>query len=92
MCTFGSRLRDRDPPERYVSREAYLNYLAQHPNDDARFFFPIAEGDWHDQEDCELVSQDARSIQLRERRQRKTYANYSNFSVRSFTAICGPGL
>ena len=30
-----SRQRDRDPPERYVSREAYLNYLAQHPNDDS---------------------------------------------------------
>jgi hypothetical protein len=66
VCTFGSRLRDRDPTERYVSRGAYLNYLAQHPNDDSRFFSPIAEGDWQDQESFELVSQDARSIQLRD--------------------------
>ena len=66
VCTFGSRLRDRNPPERYASREAYLNYLAQHPNDDSRLFFPIAEGDWQDEEFFDIVSLDARSIQLRE--------------------------
>jgi hypothetical protein len=67
VTTFGSRLRDRDPVARYVSRAAYLNYLAGHPNDDSRFFHPIAEGEWQDPESDELVSQDAGEVVLRDR-------------------------
>ena len=70
ILTFGSRLRDRDPPERYVSYDAYRNYLEQHPNDDSRYFHPIAEGDWQDPDDAELVSAGADAIMLRGERVR----------------------
>lgn len=66
VCTFGSRLRDRDSSEQYVSRAAYENYLAQHPNDDSRFFFPIAEGEWQDPELDEFVSANATEVLLRD--------------------------
>ena len=65
VCTFASRLRDRDSPEQYASREAYENYLAQHPNDDSRYFFPIAEGEWQDPEIDEFVSSNASEVLLR---------------------------
>jgi hypothetical protein len=64
VCTFGRRLRDRDPSEKYVSREAYSNYLTQHPNDDSRFFHPIAAGAWQDPESDEIVSAGAREVLL----------------------------
>src|SRR3954471_9504522 len=48
--TFGSRLRDRNRPENYVTREAYENYLARRPHDELRSFSPIAEGPWQDAE------------------------------------------
>lgn len=67
VCTFGSRLRDRDPLENYVSREAHSNYLAQHPNDDSRFFYPITAGAWQDPESDEIVSAGAREVLLRDR-------------------------
>lgn len=62
---FGSRLHDRNPPEQYVSREAYDGYLASHPHDDARFFDPVAPGDWQDPEDAELVAEHATSVTVR---------------------------
>ncbi len=66
VCTFGSRLRNRNPPESYVSREAYENYLSQHPNDDSRFFYPIAEGDWQSPDSSEFVSAHAEGLLLRD--------------------------
>jgi hypothetical protein len=66
VCTFGSRLRDRDPPEKYVSRDAYENYLSQHPNDDSRFFYPIAGGAWQDPDSDEFVSADCDELVLRD--------------------------
>ncbi len=42
--TFASRLKDRNPPENYVNRQAYENYLAGNPHNDSRFLFPVAEG------------------------------------------------
>lgn len=65
VCTFASRLRDRDSPEHYASRDAYENYLAQHPNDDSRYFFPIEEGEWQDPESDEFVSSNAREVLVR---------------------------
>jgi hypothetical protein len=63
--TFASRLRDRDPPEQYVSREAYENYLTNNPHNDSRFVFPIDEGTWQDSEDGELVAEDASEVVVR---------------------------
>lgn len=62
--TFASRLRDRDPPERYVTRAAYENYLANHPHDDLRSVYPLGQIDW---EDAECVTDGAREVRLRGR-------------------------
>jgi hypothetical protein len=63
--TFASRLHDRNPPERYVSREAYDNYLANNPHNESRFVYPIDEGNWQDPEDGELVAEDANEVVVR---------------------------
>lgn len=65
--TFSSRLDRRDPPENYVSREAYENYLAQNPYNEYRTIYPIEEGDWQDPEDGELVCEQPAEILLRRR-------------------------
>ena len=81
-CTFGSRLRDRNPPESYVSREAYENYLTHHPNDDSRFFYPIAEGDWQSPDSGELVSAHAEGLLLRDQHVRIPPADeFSQFEI-----------
>jgi hypothetical protein len=58
VSTFASTLTNRDAPEKYATREAYEQYLRNHANNEARFFFPIEEGDWQDPDDGELVSDD----------------------------------
>ena len=63
--TFASRLHDRDAPERYRTREAYENYLVNYPSNESRFVHPIAEGQWQDPEDQELVALDAHEIMVR---------------------------
>ena len=63
--TFASRLRDRDPPERYVDQEAYERYLAKNPNNEVRSVFPVHEGRWQEIGNEELVDEAAREIVLR---------------------------
>lgn len=53
--TFASRLHNRNTEANYVSREAYENYLARHPNNESRFVYPIEEGEWQDPENLEWV-------------------------------------
>ncbi|MFZ1138757.1 MAG: hypothetical protein WAN76_06250 [Candidatus Sulfotelmatobacter sp.] len=43
--TFASSLYNRDAPEKYVNREAHDRYLANNPNNDSRFVYPIDAGD-----------------------------------------------
>jgi hypothetical protein len=63
--TFAGRLHDRDAPDRYRSREAYENYLANNPNNESRFAYPVAEGLWQDPDDQELIAADAHEITVR---------------------------
>jgi len=63
--TFASRLHARDTRDQYVSAEAYENYLANNPNNDSRFVFPMAEGAWQDAETSELVAEDAHEVVVR---------------------------
>lgn len=63
--TFASRLRDRDPPERYVNREAYERYLGANPHNDSRSVFPVNEGPWQDVENGEFLAEDAREVVVR---------------------------
>lgn len=66
IYTFASRLHDRDTPGAYKDREAYERYLAQNPNNDSRFTFPIGEGDWQDPQDIEFVADGAKDLPLRD--------------------------
>jgi hypothetical protein len=68
VYTFGSRLHERDGRDKYVSLQAYENYLAQHPHDDARFFYPIDQGEWQDADCDELVANDEAAVIVRGRR------------------------
>jgi hypothetical protein len=63
--TFARRLHDRNPPENYVSREAYEYYLSNNSHNESRFFFPIDAGSWQDSENGEFVDEDATEIVLR---------------------------
>src|SRR5262245_504654 len=63
--TFASRLHDRTPPEKFASRQAYENYLANNPNNESRFVSPIEEGPWQDQETFEELAEDAAELVLR---------------------------
>jgi len=63
--TFASHLHNRDTPARYVSAEAYENYLRNNPNNESRFVYPISDGDWQDPDDLELVAENARTVIVR---------------------------
>lgn len=65
IYTFASRLRDRDPPERYVTRKAFENYLVNNPHNDSRLVFPVNEGTWQDPEECEFVAEHANEVVVR---------------------------
>lgn len=65
--TFASRLHHRDPPSRYVSREAFDRYLATNPHNEFRSVYPIKEGKWQDLEYSELVSEKAKRVAVRRR-------------------------
>jgi hypothetical protein len=65
VCTFGSHLtRQKGNPD-FISEDAYQQYLQDHPNDELVWFHPLAEGDWMDQEDLELVDENASTLCLR---------------------------
>jgi hypothetical protein len=63
--TFASRLHDRDPPDRYVTRAAYERYLANNPHNEFRSVFPIREGPWQDAENREFVADGAKEVVVR---------------------------
>jgi hypothetical protein len=63
--TFGSRLHARDTVDNYVTRDAYENHLSSNPHNDSRFYYPIAEGPWQDEETSELVAETATEVVLR---------------------------
>ena len=63
--TFASRLHDRDPPERYVTREAYESYLANNPHNEFRSVFPVHEGPWQDAEEMDYVAPGADAVIVR---------------------------
>jgi hypothetical protein len=63
--TFADRIHDRDLPERHGGLQAYERYVANNPNNDSRFVFPIEEGAWQDEENGELVNKDATEVLVR---------------------------
>jgi hypothetical protein len=63
--TFASTLCNRDVPEMYGKGELYDNYLANNPNNDSRFVFPVDAGDWQDTQDIMIVAKSARDFLVR---------------------------
>ncbi len=68
VYSFGSRLHARNEEDGYASREAYESYLANNPHNESRFFSPIDEGAWQDEEDSDFVAEGATEVVLRGRR------------------------
>lgn len=56
VYTFGSRLHNRDNAADFATPEAYQFYLADNPYNEGRFFYPIEEGTWMDENMPEMVS------------------------------------
>lgn len=54
--TFASRLHNRNRVEDYVTADAHQAYLANNPNNESRFFHPIEEGAWINEDEPETVS------------------------------------
>jgi hypothetical protein len=67
IYTFASRLWNRDGLDKYVSDEAYRNYLTNHPHNESRFVFPVEEGSWQDEEDSETIAENASTVVVRGR-------------------------
>lgn len=65
IWTFSSRLRDRNPAEKYPTPEAYQRYLTQHPHDESRFFYPVEQTDWQDPTNGALVAEGGTELILR---------------------------
>ena len=65
ITTFASRIANRKEQADFVNRDAYLNYLSLHANDEMVFFHPIEDNAWIDPENGELVDSAARELTLR---------------------------
>lgn len=55
ITTISNKLYNRNPPSDYVSPEAYQSYLSNNPNSEMRFFWPISNTEWIDENDPESV-------------------------------------
>jgi len=56
VYTFSNNLNDRNASTDYVSEEAYNQYLSNNPYNESRFFYPIENNDWQDEEDLECLA------------------------------------
>ena len=56
VYTIGSRLRRTRTHSDFVSSAAYEAYLANNPNNESNFIFPIEEGDWQNPSNDELLA------------------------------------
>lgn len=63
--TYGGHLRRQRSPSDFVTRDAYLRYLDQHPFNEFATYQPIAAGSWAI---GEIVSPRARAVRVRGRR------------------------
>jgi hypothetical protein len=67
VTTFGSRPFARKTPDAFRERRAFEQYLRAHPLDDSEAVFPLETGDWHNENDVEIVRATAVSVQVRGR-------------------------
>lgn len=54
VTTIASRLKDRKSVDEFVTPEAHATYLAVHPHDEQRYFYPLEEG-WVDDDAMSIV-------------------------------------
>ena len=81
VYTFSNALHARNRPEDYISPEAHAAYLANNPGNESRFFHPIEEGDWQE-EDVENVAAHAGTIELRgERVPLASLEDYATYGI-----------
>jgi hypothetical protein len=82
IYTFASRLHDRNGRDRYVSDEAYENYLANNPHNESRFVHPFEGDDWQDENNAELVARGATNVLVRGRaRAAPPLADYESHGI-----------
>jgi hypothetical protein len=62
IYTFASSIHNRKRPEDYVNRKAFEMYLANNPHNESRSVYPIAEGEWLDDE---LIAESATEVLMR---------------------------
>ena len=67
IYTFASTLFCRDAPEKYRSRQAYDNNLANNPHNESRFIYPVGNEDWEDPESWEYIAEGATVVEVRGR-------------------------
>ncbi len=65
IYSFASSLAHRQPPANFASRKGYDNYIANNPNNESRFIYPMTEGPWIDEQNTEFVAVEANRIQVR---------------------------
>lgn len=65
LYSFGSDLRERDPREDYVTRDAWEKYLRENPHNELRAAWPFDDESWLDEDDRELVRADVDHVLLR---------------------------
>jgi hypothetical protein len=65
IYTFGSKLVRSRQEKDFVNPEAYRSYLANNPNNESVFVYPIDEGDWQDLDDSDLLAETASAISVR---------------------------
>ena len=68
VYSFGSCLHARNKPSDYKDKAAHEAYLENNPHNESRFFGPVGEGDWQDEEDSEVVAEKANSVLLRDQK------------------------
>jgi hypothetical protein len=64
--TFANTLRNRNEPSNYVTQAAYEQYLANNPNNETRYVYPIDEGEWQDKDCGEYVVAESAGVKLRD--------------------------
>jgi len=65
VYTIGSRLRRTRTQADFVSRTAYEAYIANNPNNESAFIYPIEEGDWQSPLNDELLAHGQHYVSVR---------------------------
>jgi hypothetical protein len=65
IYTFSSNLHQRKSALDFVSAAAHALYLSNNPFNESAFVFPIAEGDWLDADNQELIASGHHTVKVR---------------------------